>query len=83
MPSTRSLYKTPLYNFSTDLVPAGLMGSQPTVLLARKDFPANTLQEFAAYVKANSASVKVGSAGVGSTGHLFCELLHAVLGIRA
>ena len=35
----QSLYKTPLYNFATDLVPAGLMGNQPTVLLARKDFP--------------------------------------------
>ena len=77
----QTLYKAPLYNFSTDLVPAGLMGSQPTVLLGRKDFPANTLQEFTAYVKADPASVKVGSAGVGSTGHLFCELLHAALGI--
>jgi tripartite-type tricarboxylate transporter receptor subunit TctC len=77
----QSLYKNPLYNFSSDLVPVGLMGSQPTVLLVRKDFPANTLQEFTAYVKANSATVKVGSAGVGSTGHLFCQLLHAVLGI--
>jgi tripartite-type tricarboxylate transporter receptor subunit TctC len=57
------------------------MGNQPTVLLGRKDLPANTLQELTAYVKANPASVKVGSAGVGSTGHLFCELLHAVLGI--
>src|SRR4051812_9512949 len=78
----QSLYKNPLYNFATDLVPAGLMGSQPTVLLARKDFPATTLQEFAAYVKANVASTKMGSAGVGSTGHLFCELLHAELGIH-
>ena len=54
----QTLYKAPLYNFATDLVPAGLMGSQPTVLLARKDFPANTLQEFAAYVKANLRSVQ-------------------------
>ena len=78
----QSLYKTPLYSFANDLVPVGLMGSQPTVLLARKDLPATTLQEFAAYVKANAASVKMGSAGVGSTGHLFCELLHAELGIH-
>src|SRR6185503_9893219 len=77
----QTLYKAPLYNFSTDLVPAGLMGNQPTVLLGRKDLPANTLPEFTAYVKANPTSVKVGSAGVGSTGHLFCELLQAVLGI--
>jgi tripartite-type tricarboxylate transporter receptor subunit TctC len=77
----QTLYKAPLYNFLTDLVPAGLMGSQPTVLLVRKDFPADTLRDFTAYVKENAASVKVGSAGVGSTGHLFCQLLHAVLGI--
>ena len=77
----QSLYKAPLYNFATDLVPVGLMGNQPTVLLARKDFPANTLQEFAAYVRANPASVQFGSAGAGSTGHLFCELLNAALGI--
>ena len=77
----QTLYKAPLYNYATDLVPAGLMGSQPTVLLARKDFPASGLQEFAAYVKANRESMKNGSAGVGSTGHLFCELLHAALGI--
>jgi tripartite-type tricarboxylate transporter receptor subunit TctC len=78
----QSLYKAPLYNYANDLVPAGLMGSQPTVLLARKDFPANNLQEFAAHVKADPASIKVGSAGVGSTGHLFCELLHNELGIK-
>jgi tripartite-type tricarboxylate transporter receptor subunit TctC len=77
----QTLYKAPLYNFATDLVPAGLMGDQPTVLLARKDFPASSLQELATYVKANHASIKNGSAGVGSTGHLFCELLHAELGI--
>jgi tripartite-type tricarboxylate transporter receptor subunit TctC len=78
----QTLYKAPLYNFATDLVPAGLMGNQPTVLLARKDFPANTLQEFAGYARANPSSVQFGSAGVGSTGHLFCELLNAALGIK-
>ena len=77
----QSLYKAPLYNFAADLVPAGLMGDQPTVLLARKDYPPSGLQEFAAYVKANHATTKNGSAGVGSTGHLFCELLHSALGI--
>ena len=77
----QTLYKAPLYNFAADLVPAGLMGDQPTVLLARKDFPANTLQEFAVHVKANLKSVQYGSAGAGSTGHLFCELLNAALGI--
>jgi tripartite-type tricarboxylate transporter receptor subunit TctC len=78
----QSLYKAPLYNFMTDLVPAGLIGDQPTVLLARKDFPATSLQEFASYVKAHESTVKNGSAGVGSTGHLFCQILNAALGIH-
>jgi tripartite-type tricarboxylate transporter receptor subunit TctC len=77
----QTLYKNPLYNFATDLVPSGLMANQPTVLLARKDFPADNLKDFTAYVKANKDTVKFGSAGVGSTGHLFCNLLHAELGI--
>jgi tripartite-type tricarboxylate transporter receptor subunit TctC len=77
----QSLYKTPLYSFANDLVPAGLMGDQPTVLLARKDFPASNLKDFTTYVKANKENIKQGSAGVGSTGHLFCELLHSALGI--
>src|ERR1700704_422724 len=77
----QSLYKAPLYNFATDLVPAGLMGNQPTVLLARKDFPANTLQEFTAYAKANQSALQMASAGTGSTGHLFCNMLNAALGI--
>src|SRR5207248_10952393 len=54
----QTLYKAPLYNFATDLVPAGLMGSQPTVMLMRKDFPANTLQEFAVYAKASAAPLQ-------------------------
>ena len=77
----QTLYKAPLYNFSADLVPAGLLGSQPTVMLTRKDFPANNLQEFAAHAKASQAPLQMASAGIGSTGHLFCNLLNVALGI--
>jgi tripartite-type tricarboxylate transporter receptor subunit TctC len=77
----QTLYKAPLYNFATDLVPAGLMGNQPSVLLTRKDFPANDLKEFTAYAKANQSSLQMASAGTGSTGHLFCNMLNAALGI--
>jgi tripartite-type tricarboxylate transporter receptor subunit TctC len=77
----QTLYKTPLYNFATDLVPAGLMGNQPSVLLTRKDFPAGNLREFIAYAKANQRSLQYASAGTGSTGHLFCSLLNAAVGL--
>src|SRR6516225_4556409 len=61
--------------------PVGLVAEQPLVLIARKDFPANTLPEFIAYAKANAAKLQYGSAGVGSTTHLACALLNAAAGI--
>ena len=78
----QTLYKAPLYNYANDLVPAGLMGNQPTVLLVRKDFPADNFKDFVAYVKANQATMQYASAGTGSTGHLFCSMLNAALGIN-
>ena len=78
----QTLYKTPLYNFATDLVPVGLIANQPTILLTRKDFPAADFKEFAAYAKANQSTLQYASAGTGSTGHLFCNLMNVALGIN-
>ena len=36
------------------------------LLVTRKDFPADTLQEFIAYAKANRQKLQFGSAGTGS-----------------
>jgi tripartite-type tricarboxylate transporter receptor subunit TctC len=77
-----TLYKKLPYNPATDFAPVALFAEQPMVLLVRKDFPANTLQEFVAYVKANAAKLQFGSAGVGSTTHLGCALLNAATGIN-
>jgi len=78
----QTLYKNPLYNFATDLAPVVLIADQPTLLVARKDFPADNLREFIAYAKANQASMQMASAGAGSTGHLDCMLLNAAIGIN-
>jgi tripartite-type tricarboxylate transporter receptor subunit TctC len=77
----QTLYKKLPYNAATDFAPVALIVEQPMVLLVRKDFPANTLQEFIAYVKANSAKLQYGSAGVGSTTHLSCALLNSAAGL--
>src|SRR3979490_920994 len=65
----QSLYKSPLYNAAIDFAPVALIAEQPIGLLARKDLPADNLQQFIAYAKANEASMKYGSAGTGSAGH--------------
>jgi tripartite-type tricarboxylate transporter receptor subunit TctC len=72
-----TLYKKLPYNAVTDFTPVALVAEQPMVLITRKDFPANTLPEFIAYVKANAAKLQYGSAGVGSTTHLGCALLNS------
>ena len=65
MPRTSLLYRKPLYDAAGDFVPVGLVADQSLVLVARKDFPANNLQEFIAYTKANQAKLQYGSSGVG------------------
>ena len=77
-----TLYKKLPYNPVTDFAPVALFAEQPMVLVTRKDFPANNLQEFIAYAKANGAKLQYGSAGVGSTTHLGCALLNAATGIN-
>jgi tripartite-type tricarboxylate transporter receptor subunit TctC len=78
----QTLYKTPLYSLKEDLAPVVLIAEQPMVLVARNTMPVNGLQEFIAYVKANQSTMKFGSAGTGSTGHVDCALLNAAMGVN-
>src|SRR6266508_2422935 len=78
----QSLYKKPLYNAATDFQPVGLVSESPRILIARKDLPANNLQEFIAHAKANQSTMQFGSAGVGSGTHLPCVLLNMAMGVN-
>ena len=78
---SQSLYKRPPYNTLTDFTPLGLTVEAPRVIITPKDFPANSLPEFIAYVKANAGGMKWGSAGSGSASHVSCILFNSVLGV--
>jgi tripartite-type tricarboxylate transporter receptor subunit TctC len=78
----QTLYKKPMYNLLNDLVPVVLIADQPTILITPKESPANTLPEFIDYVKKNQATLKVASAGAGSTGMIDCQLLNAAIGVH-
>src|SRR5499426_54343 len=75
------LYKTPLYNAVTDFAPVALLTDESLVLVARNDFPADNLQQFIAYTKANQAKLQYASSGVGGSNHLACMLLNAAIGV--
>jgi tripartite-type tricarboxylate transporter receptor subunit TctC len=76
----QTIYRKPRYDAVEDFAPVALFAEQPMVLVVRKDFPATTLAEFIAYVKANAAKVQFGSAGAGTTTHLGCAQLNAAIG---
>ena len=51
-------------------------------MVANPSVPAKTLPEFIAYAKANPGKVNMGSAGVGSIGHLAGELFNMMTGVN-
>jgi hypothetical protein len=55
---SQALYKKPPYNTATDFAALGLVLEAPRAIITPKNFPANTLPEFIAYVKAKSPSLR-------------------------
>ncbi len=70
------------YNSERDFIPIGVTADAPAVIVARKDFPANNMKEFVAYVKANGDKVKQAHGGVGSSSHMACLLFNTEAGLK-
>jgi tripartite-type tricarboxylate transporter receptor subunit TctC len=78
---SQTLYKTPYYSSTADFAPVVLVAELSLVMVARKDLPADNLQEFIGYAKANQKTMQFASAGAGSATHLGCALINARIGI--
>jgi tripartite-type tricarboxylate transporter receptor subunit TctC len=78
----QTLYKHPLYDLKEDLVPVILVADQPMAMIARHDLPVDGLQDFIAYVRKNQATMRTGSAGIGSTGYVDCALFNQKIGVK-
>jgi tripartite-type tricarboxylate transporter receptor subunit TctC len=68
----------PLANFE----PVGITAHAPAVIVARKDFPANNLREFVAYLKQHGADVKQAHGGIGASSHMACLLFAAEADVK-
>jgi tripartite-type tricarboxylate transporter receptor subunit TctC len=79
---SQSLPKNPPYRVGTDFAPVALFADLSLVLVTRKDLPANNLQEFIAFTKANQDKMQFASASAGSATHLGCALLNAAIGVN-
>ena len=77
-----TLYDNLSFNFLRDIAPAaGIMGI-PLYVATNPLVPASTLPEFIAYAKARPGKINMGSAGIGSAGHLAGELFNMMAGVH-
>jgi len=76
-----SLYPRSGYDPITDFAPVSEVAISSTILAVSPDFPARTLPELAALVKAHPGSYAYGSYGAGTTGHILGELLKREAGL--
>ena len=64
-----AVYDLPI-DLLKDLEPVGLICTQPSMIVGRKNLPADNLKQLIAWIKANPGKVTVGNAGIGSPGHV-------------
>ena len=65
-----ALYKNAGFDPVKDFIPITVIGSVPNVLVVHPSFPAKTLAEFLALIKANPNKYQYASAGNGTVNHL-------------
>ncbi|HEY7843546.1 MAG TPA: tripartite tricarboxylate transporter substrate-binding protein [Bradyrhizobium sp.] len=66
---TGGLYNLP-FDLFKDLEPIILIGSEPLLIVGKKDFPADDLKGLIGWLRDHPDKASVGIAGVGATGHL-------------
>jgi tripartite-type tricarboxylate transporter receptor subunit TctC len=69
-----TLFSNLNFNFIRDTSPVAFFGSIPLVVEVTPSFPAQTLPEFIAYLKANPGKVTMASGGTGAPAHVAEEL---------
>ncbi len=73
-------YANPGYHPLADFQPIGMVAGMPVVVLARKDFPADNLKEFAARLREKPA--RMAHAGLGSVAYTTCLLFNSLAGSK-
>jgi tripartite-type tricarboxylate transporter receptor subunit TctC len=78
------VFKTQMNYNPRDLVPVAKVGSQPVVIIVRKDLPVTTLAEFVDLARKRGASepLSFGSPGYGSPHQVFFEQMQRQLDVK-
>src|SRR5215470_2430631 len=76
-----TLYQNLKFDFIRDVAPVASTVKTYNVMVVNPSFPAKTVPELIAYAKANPGKINMGSAGPGSSPHLYGELFKSLTGI--
>ena len=76
-----TLYQNLNFDFIRDIVPVAGTVLTYNVLVTNLAFPAKTVPELIAYARANPGKINMGSAGPGSSPHLYGELFKSMTGV--
>jgi tripartite-type tricarboxylate transporter receptor subunit TctC len=76
-----ALMKSPGYDPIKSFAPVAKVADSTLVLVVPATFPANSVQEFVAYAKANPGRLSFASAGVGNQTQLLAELFKSKAGL--
>jgi len=75
------MYPSIDYDFAEDLTPVGMLATVPLVMVVDRHSRLNDLPGLIAAAKAQPGKLVCGSAGIGSTEHLLCEVLKKSAGV--
>lgn len=78
----QSLYHHLSYDPVADFAAIGMMWSAPHLVVVHPAIPARSLESFIAYARARPGQLSYGSSGIGSSTHLFGEMVKARTGIE-
>jgi tripartite-type tricarboxylate transporter receptor subunit TctC len=79
--ATGAIYPLP-YDLLNDLDPVSLLPSGPDLIIARKDFPANTLGELITWLKSNPDKASAGTSGIGGPSYMSAAFFQMRTGTR-
>lgn len=82
MATAPSLYDDLAYDPVEDFETIGLIADVPMTIVARADFPADSLDELVTYVTENADTVTIANAGVGGASHLCGLMLEQAIGVE-
>jgi tripartite-type tricarboxylate transporter receptor subunit TctC len=77
-----TLYEKLNFEFMRDMLPVAGIAQAPSVFAISTSVSVRTVPEFIAHAKANPGRINMGSAGIGSTGHLAGELFKMTAGVN-